>query len=81
MPTLIRLVVALVFLGALGFAGLYALTVFVDPGEKQITVRIPQRDMALTPVTSTSAAPQVTEAAVLPPTSDSGTREVDSSNE
>lgn len=66
MPTLIRLIVALLFLGGLGFAGLYALTVLVDPGQKQITVKIPRRDLVLTPVVPKPEAP-VTEAAVLPP--------------
>lgn len=47
MPTLIRLVVALVFLGGLGYAGLYALTVVVDPGEEDIVTRIPARDLAI----------------------------------
>jgi hypothetical protein len=81
MPTLIRLIVALVFLGGLGFAGLYVLTVFVDPGEKQIVVKIPARDLVLTPAVATPQ-PQVTEAAVLPTdTDDKGTKEVDTSNE
>lgn len=43
MPTLIRLIVALLFLAGLGYVGLFALTVFVDPGQKDITVRIPAR--------------------------------------
>ena len=81
MPTLIRLIVALLFLGGLGFAGLYVLTIFVDPGEKQIVVKIPARDLVLTPAVS-APQPQVTEAAVLPSaTDDKGTKEVDSSNE
>lgn len=47
MPTLIRLVVALLFIGGLGYAGLYALTVVVDPGEEDIVTRIPARDLAI----------------------------------
>lgn len=43
MPTLIRLIVALLFLAGLVYVGLFALTVFVDPGQKDITVRIPAR--------------------------------------
>ena len=81
MPTLFRLIVALLFLGGLGFAGLYALTIFVNPGEKLITVKIPARDLVLTPAVP-KPQPQVTEAAVLPTASDSGTaKEVDTSNE
>jgi hypothetical protein len=80
MPTLIRLVISLLFLAALGFGGLYALTVFVNPGEKLITVRVPQRAMALTPV-APKPQPQVTEAAVLPQAGDGAAKEVDGSNE
>jgi hypothetical protein len=80
MPTLIRLVISLLFIAGLGLAGLYALTVFVNPGQKVITVRVPQRAMALTPVTP-KPQPQVTEAAVLPSPDDSGAKEVDNSNE
>jgi hypothetical protein len=45
MPTLIRLFLVLVFLGGLGFAGMIALTVMVDPGEKDIMVKIPAREL------------------------------------
>ena len=45
MPTLIRLLVVIVILGGLGFAGMIALTVMVDPGEKDITIKIPARDL------------------------------------
>jgi hypothetical protein len=45
MPTLIRLFVVLVVLAGLGFAGMFALTVFVDPGEKDITIKIPAREL------------------------------------
>jgi hypothetical protein len=45
MPTLIRLFVFLLILGGLGFAGMLALTVMVDPGEKDITIKIPARQL------------------------------------
>ncbi len=76
MPTLIRLIFALIFLGGLGLAGLFALTIFVDPGQKQITVKMPPRDLVLTPVTPKPQAP-VVEAAQLPPTDDSKAKVVD----
>jgi len=76
MPTLIRLLVALIFLGCLGFAGLFALTIFVDPGQKEITVKIPQRELVLTPVAPKPQAP-VVEAAQLPQTDDSKAKVVD----
>lgn len=45
MPTLLRFLVVLIVLGGLGFAGMIALTVMVDPGEKDVTIRIPARDL------------------------------------
>jgi hypothetical protein len=45
MPTLIRLFVILLVLAGLGFAGMIALTVMVDPGEKDITIKIPAREL------------------------------------
>ena len=45
MPTLIRLFLFLIFIAGLGFAGMLALTVMVDPGEKDITIKIPAREL------------------------------------
>ena len=45
MPTLIRLFLVLAVLAGLGFAGMFALTVFVDPGEEEITIKIPAREL------------------------------------
>ena len=45
MPTLIRLLVFLIVIAGLGFAGIVALTVMVDPGEKDITIKIPAREL------------------------------------
>jgi hypothetical protein len=45
MPTLIRLIVLLAVLAGLAFAAMVALTIFVDPGERETTVRIPTRDL------------------------------------
>jgi hypothetical protein len=45
MPTLIRLFVVLIVLAGLGFAGMFALTVMVDPGEKDVTIKIPAREL------------------------------------
>jgi len=75
MPTLIRLIFALLFLGCLVLAGLFALTIYVKPGEKEITVRIPQRDLVLTPVVPRPAAP-VTAAATLQQPDDPNARVV-----
>lgn len=46
MPTLIRLFLVLLVLAGLGFAGMIALTAMVDPGEKEITLKIPARELA-----------------------------------
>lgn len=45
MPSLIRFLVVVVFLAGLVFAGMVALSVFVDPGQKDITVRVPVKDL------------------------------------
>lgn len=66
MPTLIRLIVALLFIAGLGYAGLFALTLFVDPGQKDITVRIPARTFS-----DIQPLPPETPATTAPP-SDSG---------
>jgi hypothetical protein len=48
MPTLIRLFLVLAVLAGLGFAGMIALTAMVDPGEKDITLKIPARELVAT---------------------------------
>lgn len=45
MPTLIRLFITLLFLAGLVYAGMFALISFVDPAPKQVTIRIPSRDL------------------------------------
>jgi len=45
MPSLIRFVVFVLFLGALGFGSMIGLTAFVEPEEKEVSVRIPTRDL------------------------------------
>ncbi len=45
MPTLIRLFLFLLVLAGLGFGGMIALTTMVDPGEKDITIKIPAREL------------------------------------
>jgi hypothetical protein len=46
MPTLVRLFVFLLIIAGLGFAGMIALTIMVDPGEKDVTIKIPARELA-----------------------------------
>ncbi|HWJ87128.1 MAG TPA: histidine kinase [Pelagibacterium sp.] len=45
MPTLFRLLVAIAFIAGLAYAGMFALTVLVEPEEREVTVRIPTRDL------------------------------------
>ncbi|WP_425430762.1 hypothetical protein [Devosia submarina] len=45
MPTLIRLLITLLFLAGLVYAGMIALISFVEPTPKEVTVRIPSRDL------------------------------------
>lgn len=67
MPTLIRLIITLLFLAGLVYAGMFALVAFVEPTPKEVTIRIPQRDLlsggqpalpgAGTPVSEPAAEP------------------------
>ncbi|WP_169313677.1 hypothetical protein [Polymorphum gilvum] len=43
MPTLTRLIVTLLVLGAIGYGAIYALANFVEPREREIIVRV-QKD-------------------------------------
>lgn len=45
MPTLFRLLVAIAFLAGLAYAGMFALAVLVEPEEREVTVRVPTRDL------------------------------------
>ncbi len=39
-PTLTRLLIVLLILGALGYGAVYSLATFVEPREREITVRV-----------------------------------------
>lgn len=45
MPTLIRLIIALLFLAGLAYAGMIALVSFVQPTPKEVTIRIPAAEL------------------------------------
>jgi len=45
MPSLIRFIIVLVFLGGLAYAGMLSLTIFVNPPEKVVTMKVPARDL------------------------------------
>ncbi|WEK06863.1 MAG: histidine kinase [Candidatus Devosia phytovorans] len=45
MPTLIRLIITLLFLAGLVYAGMVALIAYVEPTPKEVTIRIPTNDL------------------------------------
>ena len=45
MPTLIRLIVILMVLIGIGYGAMFALVAFVEPRDKDVTIRIPARDL------------------------------------
>ncbi len=45
MPTLFRLLIALLFLAGLAYAGMFALVTFVQPTPKEVSQRIPTREL------------------------------------
>ena len=45
MPTLIRFVILLALIAALIFGAMVALTVFVEPNPREMSERIPARDL------------------------------------
>ena len=45
MPTLIRLIITLLFLAGLVYAGMFVLVAVVEPKPKEVTIRIPARDL------------------------------------
>lgn len=49
MPTLIRLIVILLVLVGLAYGAMFALVAAVTPREKQVTLRIPTRDLVPSP--------------------------------
>lgn len=49
MPTLIRLIVILLVLVGLAYGAMFGLVAVVDPGEKDVTIRIPARDLVASP--------------------------------
>ena len=73
MPTLIRLVISLLFLAGLVYAGMFALVAFVEPTPKPVTIRIPARELlgggapalpgTAPAATETAPAPQAAPAA------------------
>lgn len=75
MPTLIRLLVLLLILGGLAYGAMFALVMTVEPPDKQVTIRIPTRDLVPRPnrdplvrreIDTTRTAPTTPEPTVEP---------------
>jgi hypothetical protein len=49
MPTLIRLLVLLLVLVGIAYGAMFALVALVDPGEKEVSIRIPARNLLPAP--------------------------------
>lgn len=45
MPSLIRLIIVLLFLAGIVYAGMIALIAFVEPTPKEVTIRIPAAEL------------------------------------
>lgn len=45
MPSLIRFLIVLIFLAGLVFGAMMALTIFVTPQDKEVTMKIQTRDL------------------------------------
>jgi hypothetical protein len=45
MPTLFRLLITLLFLAGLVYAGMFALVTFVEPEPREVSQRVPTRDL------------------------------------
>ena len=49
MPTLIRLLVLLLVLVGIAYGAMFALVALVDPSEKEVSIRIPSRNLLPAP--------------------------------
>lgn len=49
MPTLIRLLVLLLVLAGIAYGAMFALVALVDPGEQEVSIRIPARNLLPAP--------------------------------
>jgi len=84
MPTLIRLLVVLVILGGLVYGGMVALVAAVSPREKDVTIRIPTRELVASPDSGPVVRREInttrteTPAAAPAPAADSATPPADS---
>ena len=74
MPTLIRLIIILLFLAGLAYGAMFALVTFVQPSPQEVTIRIPQRELlgggapALPGSAAPPARPEATPAEPAPTT-------------
>ncbi|MEN0000379.1 MAG: histidine kinase [Pseudomonadota bacterium] len=57
MPSLIRFLMTLMVLAGLVYAGMFALTVFVEPNPREMTVRVPRDKINPRPVPRVPVTP------------------------
>lgn len=67
MPTLIRLIITLLFLAGLAYAGMFVLVAFVEPKPKEVTIRIPARDLLTESAPATNSTTRVEPPSLVPP--------------
>ena len=67
MPTLIRLVITLLFLVGLAYGGMIALVAYVQPKPKEITIRIPSTALLKASAPTPPAPGSATIAPLAPP--------------
>ncbi|WP_375452638.1 hypothetical protein [uncultured Devosia sp.] len=69
MPTLIRLVITLLFLAGLVYAAMFMLVALVEPTPKEVTIRIPARELLgeSAPATGNQPAPLVEPPSLVQP--------------
>ncbi len=82
MPSLIRLVITLLFLAGLVYGGMVALVIYVQPKQKEVTIRIPAADLlkssdrsAAGPVVDPAPKPSATPVEPIAPGAASDTPE------
>ena len=69
MPTLIRLIIILLFLAGLVYAGMVALIAYVEPTPREVTIRIPTSDLlngGQRPLPGTEQAPAMPQETPAP---------------
>lgn len=70
MPTLIRLFVVLLVLGGLAVGGMVGLSLAVKPREKDVTIRIPSRELVASPERAPIVKREINTSRTVAPTAE-----------